>query len=103
MAGNPNPTGRKADKVVRDALLAALRQDPDKLKKAAEKAWDKAIEGDLMAFREIADRLDGKAVQAIVGDDDYAPVRVLMENDKAALEHYFKTKMGRIDDARPDE
>ena len=74
MAGNPNPTGRKADKVVRDALLAALRQDPDKLKKAAEKAWDKAIEGDLMAFREIADRLDGKAVQAIVGDSDYDPI-----------------------------
>lgn len=74
MAGNPNPTGRKADKVVRDALLAALRQDPNKLKKAAEKAWDKAIEGDLAAFKEIADRLDGKAVQAIVGDNEYDPV-----------------------------
>lgn len=70
MAGNPNPVGRKADKIVRDALLAALRQDPERLKKAAEKAWDKAIEGDLAAFREIADRLDGKAVQPISGDDE---------------------------------
>jgi hypothetical protein len=72
--GNPNPTGRKADKIVRDALLAALRQDPERLKKAAEKAWDKAIEGDLTAFKEIADRIDGKAPQAIVGDSDYDPI-----------------------------
>lgn len=70
MAGNPNPVGRKADKQVRDALLAALRQDPERLKKAAEKVWDKAIDGDLQAFREIADRLDGKAVQPISGDDE---------------------------------
>lgn len=74
--GNPNPTGRKADKPIRDALLAALRQDPEKLKKAAEKAWEKAMDGDLVAFREIADRLDGKAVQAIVGDSEFDPVQL---------------------------
>lgn len=70
MAGNPNPVGRKADKQVRDALLAALRQDPSRLKLAAEKVWEKAIEGDLSAFKEIADRIDGKAVQPIGGDDE---------------------------------
>lgn len=69
-ATDTTPTGRKADKRVRDALLAALRDDPTRLKRAAEKAWDKAIEGDLPAFREIADRLDGKAVQPISGDED---------------------------------
>ena len=96
--GNPNPTGRKADKIVRDALLGALRQDPDKLKKAAEKTWDKAIEGDLAAFKEIADRLDGKAPQAIIGGDkDDPPVRFTSDFDRATLEHYFKTKMGNND------
>lgn len=74
MAGNPNPTGRKADKIVRDALLAALRQDPDRLKRVAEKTWEMAEEGNLQAFKEITDRIDGKAVQPIAGDDDHPPV-----------------------------
>jgi len=67
------PTGRKVDKPIRDALLAALRQDPDRLKRCAEKAWAKAEEGDLATFKEIADRLDGKAPQAIIGGDDDEP------------------------------
>jgi hypothetical protein len=75
MAGNPNPTGRKKDKPIRDALLAALRQDPERLKRCAEKAWEKAETGDLATFKEIADRLDGKSVQPIVGgDEDDAPI-----------------------------
>lgn len=33
-------------------------------------------QGDVQAIKEIADRLDGKAVQAIVGgDEDDAPIR----------------------------
>lgn len=70
MAGNPNPLGRKADKVVRDALLAALRQKPERLKKAAEAVWDKAEQGDLASFKEIADRLDGRVAQPIADDVD---------------------------------
>ena len=88
------PVGGKPDKLIRDALKAAIRQEPDKLKRIAKKWLDKAEEGDMQAINSLADRIDGKAVQAIVGDDEYAPVRVLMENEKAALEHYFKTKMG---------
>lgn len=64
------PTGRKGDKVIRDALKTALRQDPERLKRVAEKAWQMAEEGNLAAFKEIADRLDGKAVQPISNDDD---------------------------------
>lgn len=72
-ANTPHP-GRKADKPIRDALLAALRQKPEMLKLAAEKAWEKAVDGDLATFKEIADRLDGKAAQPIVGDDDYPAI-----------------------------
>ena len=64
------PVGRKADKIIRDALLAVHRQDPDRLKRVAEKFWSKAEEGDQQAFNEIANRLDGKAVQPISGDDE---------------------------------
>lgn len=71
-ARDTKPTGRKGDKPIRDALLAALRQDPERLKRAAEAAWARA-ESDTVAFREVADRLDGKAVQAIIGGDDDDP------------------------------
>lgn len=70
MAGNPNPVGRKADKPIRDALLAALRQDPERLKRVAEKFWKKAEEGDQPAFNEIANRLDGKPIQTLAGDPE---------------------------------
>jgi len=70
-ATDAKPRGGKPDKIVRDALLAALRQDPELLKRAAEKAWNSAADGDLAAFKEITDRLDGKAAQPIVGDRDF--------------------------------
>lgn len=76
---NPNPqtNGGKPDKLIRDALKAAIRQEPHKLKKAAEKVLDEAAEGNLHAMNFLAERIDGKAVQAVVGDDEYAPVNVM--------------------------
>jgi hypothetical protein len=79
MAATDNkPKGGKPDKLVRDALMAAARQDPLKLKRIAEKVLDKAEEGDMQAVNFIADRIDGKAVQPISGDDD-SPIRILTE------------------------
>lgn len=69
MAGNAN-SGSKRDKLIREALrVAALRVvdgDPKgriALAIAAEKVVNAAVEGDLAAFKEMADRIDGKAVQ----------------------------------------
>ncbi len=71
MAGNANP-GSKRDKIVRDALrLAAMRvvegdaQGRIALAVAAEKVMQSAVDGDLAAFKEVADRLDGKAHQSM--------------------------------------
>lgn len=74
MAGNPNPTGAKPDKLIRDALKAALRQDPGALKRIAEN-WVLRAETDQMAANALTDRIDGKAVQPIAGDDDHPPVQ----------------------------
>ncbi len=71
--GNPNPTGAKPDKMIRDALKAALRQDPNQLKRIAEN-WVKRAEDDQMAANALTDRLDGKAVQPIAGDDEHPPI-----------------------------
>lgn len=72
-ATDSKPVGGKPDKLVRDALKAALRQDPGQLKRIAEK-WCARAEEDQMAANALADRLDGKAAQPIVGDDDSAPI-----------------------------
>jgi hypothetical protein len=48
-----------------EALRLALHGDPLRLRRIAEKLAEKAEEGDLAAIRELADRLDGKPVQAV--------------------------------------
>lgn len=53
--------GGKPDKLVRDALLAAIRQEPERLKRIAERWLSKAEEGDQAAINALADRIDGKA------------------------------------------
>ena len=85
MAGNNNVhRGPARDKPFRAALVRALglaegRQD--KLDEIASGLLADARVGDnrISAIREIADRLDGKPAQAIVGDDDHDPVRTITE------------------------
>lgn len=71
MAGNAN-SGSKREKIVREALMLAAKRvhegDPDgrvKLNVAAAKIVELAVQGDLAAFKEIADRIDGKAPQSL--------------------------------------
>lgn len=71
--GNKNAT--KDKRLITEALRRAVVQGPEKLKKACEKLLDNASEGDLGAFREIADRLDGKPSQGVtVGGDSENPI-----------------------------
>jgi hypothetical protein len=70
-AGSPNK-----DKPFRDALRMAIadsEDNPRKLRKIAEALYDKAVEGDVQAIKEIGDRLDGKVPQGIIGGDDGDP------------------------------
>lgn len=71
-ATKTKPRGGKPDKHVRDALIAAARQnDFASLKRIANKVLEKAEEGDMQAIQFVADRIDGKAVQPIGGDEDH--------------------------------
>lgn len=70
MAGNEN-SGSKRDKLIRDALTIAAKRvhegDPEgriKLTVAAAKIMNMACEGDIAAFKEVADRIDGKSIQS---------------------------------------
>lgn len=73
-----NPRGQQRDKPFRDALrmeIAAAGEDHKALRRVARALIDKAADGDVPAIKEIADRLDGKPAQAIVGDED-GPVKL---------------------------
>ena len=62
-----NPGGRPKDRPFADALrmeLKAAGDDHRALRKIARALIAKAEDGDLAAIREVADRLDGKAVPA---------------------------------------
>ena len=73
--GRPAGSQNK-DKRFKAALVRYADANPERLDKLAEKLWLTALEGDVPALREVADRLDGKVPQAIVGDDDYPPVQL---------------------------
>lgn len=84
-ATETKPVGGKPDKLVRDALKAALRQEPEKLKRIVGKWLDKAEEGDMQAIKEMTDRLDGKAVQPISGDDE-TPLEVIHRIERVIVD-----------------
>jgi hypothetical protein len=67
------------EKPFSDALRIALRGDPLRLRRIAEKLAEKAEEGDLAAIRELADRLDGKPAQVIDRRD--VPIEKLTDEE----------------------
>ena len=69
--GTRNPTTMWRDEVMK--AVCRLRSGDDRkkykvLRLLAEKLMDRALDGDMTAMREIADRLDGKAVQSVQVD-----------------------------------
>lgn len=61
------PKGQKSfAEMLRVAIKEAGKKDgTTKLREIADKLVEKAIEGDMQAIKEIADRLDGKAMQQV--------------------------------------
>jgi uncharacterized protein DUF5681 len=74
-----NPGGRRKEKPYRDALRKVLAEDQGfdpqgqpltKLEGVVRAHVAKAHGGDVSAIQSIADRLDGKVPQALIGSDD---------------------------------
>src|ERR1035437_178138 len=94
---NPHPTKRGPikDKPFRDALrmeILAMGDDHKGLRAIARALINKAIDNDTSSIREIADRIDGKVPQAIVGDDEYDPIQVATDDDRAKALAVFLAK-----------
>lgn len=64
MAGRP-PSEKTFANMLRIAISEAHGKGGNKLRAVADALVTKALTGDVPAIREIADRLDGKATQAI--------------------------------------
>ena len=77
------PVGSTAEKPFRDMLRLVIndaKDDKKRLRKIAESLASKAEDGDIQAIKEIADRLDGKAVQQSEhGGLDGGPIRHTFE------------------------
>lgn len=73
-SGNPN--GRPKIKPFREAIQRALEEAGDDklaLQAVATALVGKAMSGDVPAIKELADRMDGKVAQAIIGGEEEDP------------------------------
>ena len=76
--GNKNAIGQQdTERPFRDALRRAIAQDDGKrIRAAAERLLDLAAVGEAWAVKEMADRTDGKAAQAVtVAGDQNNPIK----------------------------
>ncbi|NIA67923.1 hypothetical protein HBA54_04895 [Pelagibius litoralis] len=104
--GNRNPSkGSKPEKLVRDALMVAVNREAQdaegkptkKLALLADKVVSKALDGDMVAAKEIFDRLDGKPRQEIEhsGEVDTGPE---MSNMEIARRLAFALTQGQVNE-----
>ena len=69
--GSKNAT--KENRLFNSSLKRSIAQakgSPDKLRKITDKLVTEAAKGNLMAIKEVADRLDGKAHQSVAHEVD---------------------------------
>lgn len=84
--------GGKADKLMRDALLLALRRQAedadgrktDMLRLVADKLVDKAADGDMQAIKEILDRIDGRSAQSTTVDEGPQKVTIRWKDQRSS-------------------
>lgn len=79
MAGRP-PKEKSFANMLNIAIKEAIEgSDKTKLRAVADALVEKGMAGDVAAIKEIADRLDGKVPQAVVGDDGEDAIRMIHE------------------------
>jgi len=71
MAGGRPPKERSFSNMLNIAIKeASATGEGTKLRDVASALIEKAISGDVAAIKEVADRLDGKVPQAVIGDEE---------------------------------
>lgn len=86
MAGRP-PKEKSFANMLRIAISEASADGSStKLREVADALVKEAIKGDIPAIKEIADRLDGKVPQALVGDDEHDAISLVTEVRRVIVE-----------------
>jgi hypothetical protein len=84
MAGRP-PKEKSFANMLNIAIKEAVEgKETTKLRAVADALVDKAMNGDVQAIKEIADRLDGKVPQGVIGgdeDDNPLSIKVVIGGD----------------------
>ena len=72
-----NPSGRPKKKPLTEALQRVLAKlSDDERDVLCQEIITKVATGDVAAFKEVADRVEGRVPQAITGDDQEDPIRI---------------------------
>lgn len=72
MAGRP-PKEKSFANMLNIAIKEASAEGGTKLRAVADALIEKAISGDVQAIKEVADRLDGKVPQGVIGGEEDDP------------------------------
>jgi hypothetical protein len=92
MAGNAN-SGKRKDRLFHAALMLELTEAGNgrDLRSIAQNviaiALDKDHKDALSAAKEVADRVDGKVPQAVIGDDDADPINLVARIERVIVEN----------------
>jgi hypothetical protein len=78
MAGRP-PKEKSFANMLNIAIHEANDKGVTKLREVADALVKEAVGGNVIAIKEIADRLDGKVPQAVIGDDESDPINFVAE------------------------
>jgi hypothetical protein len=74
-----NPSGRPKSRPFKDAIDRIIKsENPEALEAAARALFNEAKGGNIQAIKELADRMDGKVPQALIGgDENDAPIKMI--------------------------
>jgi hypothetical protein len=84
MAGRP-PKEKSFANMLNIAIKEANEEGVTKLRQVADALVKEAIAGNVIAIKEIAERLDGKVPQAVVGDDDGDPINMIARIERVIV------------------
>lgn len=73
--------------MLRIAISEAHESGGTRLRAVADALVTKAMSGDVPAIKEIADRIDGKVPQALVGDSEFDPIQTITRIELVAPDH----------------
>ncbi len=83
--GRP-PGAEQKGRRIKAALLRYADAHPDKLDELATKLWGLALRGDVMAMKELADRIDGKVPQGHGQDEELGAIQLIVSGVDRAPE-----------------